>query len=112
MLAAAGDRADSAAERVLVAALREAGITGWVLGHPFGHYVLDLAFVRERVAVEVDGWAWHADVERFRTDRRKGNAVTAAGWVLLRFTWHDLTRRPTECVTEILAALAAARRSA
>ncbi|MGE3256957.1 MAG: hypothetical protein AB7J25_25385, partial [Pseudonocardia sp.] len=34
LLAAAGDRADSAAERLLVAILREAGVTGWVLGHP------------------------------------------------------------------------------
>src|SRR5690606_36948538 len=32
-LTAAADRADSAAERLLVQLLREAGIDGWVLGH-------------------------------------------------------------------------------
>ena len=31
---AAADRADSAAERLMIALLRAAGITGWVLGHP------------------------------------------------------------------------------
>ncbi|MGE3256344.1 endonuclease domain-containing protein, partial [Pseudonocardia sp.] len=87
-------------------------VTGWVLGHPFGPWTLDLAFVRERVAVEVDGWAWHVDQARFRNDRRKGNAVNGAGWVLLRFTWHDLNGRPAACLAEIRAALDAARRPA
>ena len=52
---------------------------GWVLGHPFGPWRIDLAFLREKVAVEVDGWAWHVDAERFRTDRRKQNALVRAG---------------------------------
>ncbi len=108
LIAAAADRADSAAERLLVQHLREAGITGWVLGLPFGPYIVDLAFPARRVAVEVDGWAWHVDAERFRTDRRKGNAITRAGWDLLRFTWHDLDGRPAEVVSEIAETLRAA----
>jgi very-short-patch-repair endonuclease len=108
LLIAAADRADSAAERLLVRILREAGITGWVLGHPFGPWRVDLAFVREKVAVEVDGWAWHVDAERFRNDRRKQNALVRDGWDPLRFTWHDLDGRPDEVVTEIHATRAAA----
>lgn len=105
LIAAAGDRADSAAERLLVKLLRHDGITGWVSGHPFGPYRIDLAFPAARVAVEVDGWAWHVDAVRFANDRRKGNALTTAGWNLLRYTWHDLDGRPGEVVTEIRAAL-------
>jgi very-short-patch-repair endonuclease len=108
LLVAAADRADSAAERLLVRLLREAGITGWVLGHPFGPWRIDVAFPRKRVAVEVDGWAWHVDAERFRADRRKQNALVKAGWDPLRFTWHDLDGRPDEVVTEIDATLRAA----
>lgn len=108
LLGAAADRADSAAERLLVRLLREAGIGGWVLGHPFGPYRIDLAFPAAKVAVEVDGWAWHVDVERFRTDRRKGNAITRAGWDLLRFTWHELDGRPAQTVAEIRDTLAVA----
>ena len=107
-LTAAADRADSAAERLLVRIMREAGVTGWVLGHPFGPWRIDIAFPRERVAVEVDGWAWHVDAERFRADRRKQNALVRAGWDPLRFTWHDLDGRPREVVGEIQATLAAA----
>jgi very-short-patch-repair endonuclease len=108
LITAAADRADSAAERILKQLLRDAGITGWVVGHRFGPHLLDLAFPARRVAIEVDGWAWHVDVDRFRADRRKGNALTHAGWTLLRFTWHDLVTRPHEVVAEILHALAAA----
>jgi very-short-patch-repair endonuclease len=108
LLVAAADRADSAAERLLVRLLREAGIGGWVLGHTFGQWRIDLAFPREKVAVEVDGWAWHVDAERFRNDRRKQNALVRAGWDPLRFTWHDLDGRPHEVVTEIGATLATA----
>lgn len=94
LLVAAADRADSAAERLMITLLRAAGITGWQHGHPFGRWEIDFAFPVEKVAVEVDGWAWHVDVERFRADRHKGNALVRAKWDLLRFTWHDLTARP------------------
>jgi len=108
LLVAAADRADSAAERRAVAILRAAGITGWVLGHPFDNYVIDIAFPEAKLAIEIDGWAWHMDVDRFRRDRHKGNALVRARWDLLRFTWHDLTNRPDYVVAEIRAALAAA----
>jgi very-short-patch-repair endonuclease len=108
LITAAADRADSAAERVLVGLLRAAGVGGWVLGYPFGRYRIDLAFPAARLAVEVDGWAWHVDAVRFRNDRRKGNAITHAGWDLLRFTWHDLDAEPAATLTEITTALAAA----
>ncbi|WP_214369963.1 hypothetical protein [Pseudonocardia sp. H11422] len=48
LLVAAADRADSAAERLLVAILRAAGVTGWALGHPFGACRIDLAFPASR----------------------------------------------------------------
>ena len=76
-----------------------------MLGHPFGAYLVDTAFPGRRVAVEIDGWAWHMDVDRFRADRHKGNALVRAGWDLLRFTWHGLTNRPDYVIAEIRAAL-------
>jgi very-short-patch-repair endonuclease len=60
------------------------------------------------VAVEVDGWAWHVDAQRFANDRRKQNALVRDGWDPLRFTWHDLDGRPDEVVGEIDATRAAA----
>jgi hypothetical protein len=48
LITAAADRADSAAERLLVKLLRDAAVGGWVLGHPFGPYRIDLAFPRRQ----------------------------------------------------------------
>ena len=107
LLAAATEGTRSDAERTLLRLLRAAGITGWVVGMAFESWTLDLAFPEHRLAVELDGWAWHSDVERFRTDRGRQNALVLAGWTMLRFTWHDLTHREHSVVAEIRAALAA-----
>jgi very-short-patch-repair endonuclease len=112
LLTAAADRADSAAERLMLSILRGAGLTGWELGRPFQRWTIDFAFPDAKLAIEIDGWAWHTDVDRFRSDRRKGNALVGAGWQLLRFTWHDLVYRPHSVVAEIRAAILAAEASA
>lgn len=78
LLTAAADRADSAAERAIIKLLRAAGITGRQLGLPFREWAIDLAFPDVRLAVEIDSWAWHVDVDRFRADRHKGNALVVA----------------------------------
>jgi len=41
--------------------LRETGITGWRTNYPVGGYKVDVAFPRQKVAIEVDGWAHHSD---------------------------------------------------
>lgn len=111
LIGAAADRAASDAERLLVRILRDGGVTGWMLGHPFGPFLVDLAFPALRIAVEVDGWAWHVDAVRFAQDRRKGNALSRAGWSLLRFTWHQVDGAPRDVLAEVVEtmALAAAR---
>lgn len=105
LLVACADRADSAAERLQMRLLREAGLTGYARQHPFGAFLIDVAFPAARLAIEVDGWAWHKDAESFLNDRRKGNAVVGAGWTLLRFTWTDLTETPDDVVRQVRAAL-------
>jgi very-short-patch-repair endonuclease len=85
--------------------LGDAGLAGWRCGYRVDRYELDFAFPAERIAIEVDGWAWHSDVERFRHDRRRQNVLVLAGWTVLRFTWHDLTVRPDTVTAQIRAAL-------
>ncbi len=109
VLRQAADGASSDGERVLHRLLRGARIDGWVANHlailSGPGYWIDVAFVARRLAVEVDGWAWHSDVDRFAHDRRRQNALVLAGWTVLRFTWHDLMSRPQAVVAEIRAAL-------
>ena len=104
LLVAAMDRADSALERRLLRLLRAAGVTGVVRGLPFRAWHVDIAFPDVRLAVEVDGWAWHVDRDRFRADRAKQNALVGAGWTVLRFTWSDVHEHPERTVAVIRAA--------
>ena len=105
LLTAAADRACSQAERLLIALLRGGGITGWELGVSYQGYVFDVAFRAQRLAIEIDGWAWHVTPERFVRDRQRQNAVVNGRWRVLRFTWHDLTERPEVVLAEIRTAL-------
>ncbi|TCK21860.1 very-short-patch-repair endonuclease [Pseudonocardia endophytica] len=108
MFVSAADAAESVTERRLVAGLRRAGIEGFVQGLPLGDWKIDIAFPAARLAVEIDSWAWHTDPVRFARDRAKGNAIVAAGWRLLRFTWRDVTEHPDRCVDLIRSELARA----
>ncbi|MEU6702057.1 DUF559 domain-containing protein [Pseudonocardia sp. NPDC046786] len=106
LLVAALDRADSRLERSLLRLLRSEGIGGFVRGLPVGDgREIDIAFPVERVAIELDGWAWHVDPARFAADRAKGNALVGAGWILLRFTWRDVTRHPDRTIAAVRRAL-------
>lgn len=105
LLRVAGDRAASEAERLATALLRGAHIDGWQCGYRIGDYQADIAFPASKLVIEIDGWAWHADIERFQRDRRRQNALVLAGWTVLRFTWQDLTTRPEAVVREVRKAL-------
>jgi very-short-patch-repair endonuclease len=94
-----GDGAAAKSERVLHGLLRRAGILDfeanadvWADGSFLG--VVDVLIRRARLAIEVDGRAYHVDADRFQRDRTRQNDLVAAGWTVLRFTWQDLVERP------------------
>jgi len=105
LLEAASGGARSQAERLLIALLRGAGITGWRTNYPVGGYLVDVAFPAHKLAIEVDGWAFHSDHEAFHNDRVRQNRIALRGWQVLRFTWRDLTTRPEQVVAEIQSAI-------
>ena len=107
MLHAAAGGARSEAERLVIQLLRAAGIGGWYANYPVGRYVVDFAFPRQKVAIEVDGWAFHSDRQAFQNDRTRQNTLSLQGWTVLRFTWLDITAHPQRVLAEIRAATSA-----
>lgn len=105
MLQAAAGGARSEAERLVIRLLRDAGITGWHANYPVGPYSVDIAFPTQRVAIEIDGWAFHSDQEAFQKDRKRQNWLALHGWQVLRFTWLDITQHPERVLREIRAAI-------
>lgn len=101
----------SEAEELLHALLRRAGIRGWEanarIDLPGMRVRPDVVFRAARLVVEVDGRRTHAD--RFYEDRRRDAALAAAGWVVIRVTWPDLTQRPGVVVDQIRQVLAQPR---
>lgn len=107
LLQAAGGGARSEAERLHISLLNAAHITGWVANYPVGGYLVDVAFPQHKVAIEIDGWAFHSDVADFVADRTRQNKLALLGWQVLRFTWWDLTQRPERVIAVIRQAISA-----
>lgn len=107
--------AHAESERVLHRLLRAQGIAGWRAQYPVrlpGRLaVLDVAIPEHRLAIEVDGKLAH-DVrsDRFEDDRARQNALVAAGWRVLRFTWRQLNDNPAWVADQIMQFLPAENR--
>ena len=60
--------------------------------HDRGQFVarVDLVYPDHRLAIELDGFRWHAGRGPFRSDRLRRNRIEAAGWRLLETAPDDI----------------------
>jgi very-short-patch-repair endonuclease len=65
-------------------------------------------YFRPRIIVELDGRVGHVSELDRAKDRQRINELTAAGFVVLQFTWTDLVMRPQWVLSVLRGALAAA----
>ncbi len=65
----------------------------------------DFVWPGARLIVEVDSWQAQGTQHAFQADRTLSNAVQLAGWTILRFTYADITRRPTRVAAQLRQAL-------
>ncbi len=82
---------DSVLEVRLAKLLSREGLTGVTFHHGIRvgrkRYVIDAAFVAEKLAIEVDGWEFHGRRWAFEGDRSRDVDLASIGWQTLRFTW-------------------------
>jgi len=57
-------------------------------------FEVDAVWATARIAVELDGWQDHGTRHAFERDRERDATLTAAGWRVVRFTYHQVTQRP------------------
>jgi very-short-patch-repair endonuclease len=88
------DQPWSEAERRGHRLLRAAGITGWQTIQPVAGFWVDVLFARERLVLEIDGWAVHGARQAFEDDRFRRNLLVLAGYRVLNFTWRQLEDAP------------------
>ena len=105
------DGALSPAEDLCHDVLTRSGIRGWAANVRIADEagiicVGDVVFERERLVVEVDGWSSHGDRPAFERDRRIQTRLAAAGWLVVRVTWTELTESPDDFARHLRQALA------
>ena len=76
---------------------------------PWGTAHLDAAIPGLKVAVELDGAAFHGSAAARERDTRRDAALAARGWVVLRFSYRRLMTDPEGCRREILEVCRARR---
>ncbi|GIG37295.1 DUF559 domain-containing protein [Cellulomonas pakistanensis] len=73
--------------------------SGWVVAMP------DLAYVRERVAIEYDGDVHRTDRATWRRDIARRQALESLGWRVVTCTADDVLRHPDRAVAWVRRAL-------
>ena len=96
----------SRAERILRRIVEQGGLP-WPR---FNTYVLgfeaDAYWPEHRVIVEVDGYEAHGHWAAFQRDRRRDQTLTAAGYTVIRVTWHQLIEETLGVAVRIAQVLA------
>lgn len=86
--------------------LRAPGMPNFVQQHPvqlpWTTVHLDAALPELKIAVELDGAAFHGSQEARERDIRRDAALAARGWVVLRFSYRRLTTDPEGCRRDVV----------
>lgn len=96
----------SRAERLLLDLVARSGLPRPETNVRIGAYEVDALWRRERVVVEIDGYAFHADRRAFERDRRRDAELQARGHRVLRFTWRRLQGEPEAVLVTLARTLA------
>jgi very-short-patch-repair endonuclease len=74
--------------------------------HPIHGMKIDAVWPEHRLAVELDGWAYHHDRAAFEEDRARSARLTVAGWTHVRFTHAQVVERPRQIADTLRVLLA------
>lgn len=96
----------SKAERLLLDIVARSGLPRPETNVRVGGFEVDAFWRRERVVVEIDGYAFHADRRAFERDRRRDAELQARGHRVLRFTWRRLQDEPEAVLVALARTLA------
>lgn len=73
---------------------------------PGRKFRLDVAFVEQRLCIELDGWQFHGKfLADFKRDRRRQNLLVMHGWRILRFSAADIHQDLEGCLSIIKTGL-------
>jgi very-short-patch-repair endonuclease len=95
----------SEAERRVRALCANGGLPAPEVNAHVHGFEVDLFFRTQRVAIEMDGFAFHNSAQDFHRDRRRDSVLAAAGILVMRVTWRHLTRERDATLVRIAQTL-------
>lgn len=66
---------------------------------------VDFAYPQHRIAIEADGYRWHAGRARWVQDRARLTRLAAVGWRVVHVTWDQMRDDPDAVIAAIVSAL-------
>jgi very-short-patch-repair endonuclease len=95
----------SQAEERMLALIRSARLPIPRVNQPVAGYIADFHWPAQRLVVEVDGFRYHTQRDRFESDRARDLDLTAIGIIVIRVTWRQLTEEASAVIGQIALAL-------
>ncbi len=83
--------------------LRRPKVNLWI-SVPGNGFEVDFCWPDARLIVETDS-RWHDDTLSRKRDAQRDEALTAAGWLVIRLRWHDVVEHPAATASRIRTAL-------
>ena len=95
----------SEAEERLLRLIRKAQLPEPATNVHIAGFEVDFLWRDARLVVEVDGYAFHADVTAFEKDRQRDFALTSTGLRVVRVTWKQLVQEPEVVLARLAQSL-------
>ena len=73
------------------------------------HVFFDFALPNDKIAIEIDGYAFHSSKEKFADDRSRDRASQSQGWNVIRFAASDVLNDASRCVEDVYNILQSSR---
>jgi very-short-patch-repair endonuclease len=96
----------SKAERIVRALCRKAELPQPIVNGPIHGFRADFSWPDIKLILEVDGYQTHGTRFAFENDRRRDQVHIAAGYVVIRVTWHQLESEPLAVLVRLAQAMA------
>src|SRR5437588_7868580 len=106
MLGEGGTYDRSKAERLMRELCKKAELPQPLTNVILNGHLVDFYWPEQWLIIEVDGYGTHGNRQAFENDRRRDQIHIAAGYVVIRITWHQLQHQQIALTARIAQALA------
>jgi very-short-patch-repair endonuclease len=96
----------SEAERIVRQLCRKAELQQPIVNQLIHGFRADFTWPHANLILEVDGYQTHGSRLAFENDRRRDQVHSAAGYVVIRVTWHQLQTEPLAVLVRLAQAMA------